>query len=95
MTVRNIKNITPIKIKDPTYVDLYSPWDLKKIGKVECISKKEVDQILDVSSNAFKNNKKYLSKIKRLEILKNCRKKLLKNSRNITYVIPYSFMFIT
>ena len=87
MTVRNIKNITPIKIKDPTYVDLYSPWDLKKIGKVECISKKEVDQILDVSSNAFKNNKKYLSKIKRLEILKNCRNKLLKNSRKFTNII--------
>ena len=30
MIFKKIKNITPVKIKNPSYVDLYSPWDLKK-----------------------------------------------------------------
>ena len=40
MSYKKIKNITPVKISNPTYVDLYSPWDLKKIGEIECIRKK-------------------------------------------------------
>ena len=38
MISKKIKNITPVKIHNPKTVDLYSPWDLKKIAKIETIS---------------------------------------------------------
>jgi len=87
MISKKIKNITPVKIKNPSYVDLYSPWDLKKIGEVECISNKDVDKILNISAKAFLNNKNHLNKIKRLEILKKCKEKLSKNSKKFADMI--------
>ena len=53
MSYKKIKNITPVKISNPTYVDLYSPWDLKKIGEIECIRKKDVDQIINDLQGLF------------------------------------------
>ena len=62
MSYKKIKNITPVKISNPTYVDLYSPWDLKKIGEIECIRKKDVDKIINVASKAFLDKKKIFTK---------------------------------
>ena len=87
MSYKKIKNITPVKISNPTYVDLYSPWDLKKIGEIECIRKKDVDQIINVASKAFLDKKKYLQKVDRLNILNNCKEKLEKNSKKFSDLI--------
>ena len=87
MTSKEIKNISPVKITNPKYVDLISPWDLKKIGKIECIGKKEINNILNISSNAFLSSEKYLSKIQRLKILAKCRKKLSQNSKKFSDII--------
>ena len=87
MTSKEIKNISPVKITNPKYIDLISPWDLKKIGKIECIGKKEINNILNISSNAFLSSEKYLSKIQRLKILAKCRKKLSQNSKKFSDII--------
>ena len=89
MISKKIKNITPVKIHDPKTVDLYSPWDLKKIAKIECINKSNVNQILDISSNAFLNREKFLSKIERIKILKKSKSLLLKNSKKFSEIIAF------
>ena len=89
MISKKIKNITPVKIHNPKTVDLYSPWDLKKIAKIECINKDNVDQILDVSNNAFLNRQKFLSKIERIKILKKSKNLLLKNSKKFAEIIAF------
>ena len=89
MISKKIKNITPVKIHNPKTVDLYSPWDLKKIAKIECINKDNVDQILDVSNNAFLNREKFLSKIERIKILKKSKNLLLKNSKKFAEIIAF------
>lgn len=87
MSYKKIKNITPVKIVDPEYVDLFSPWDLKKIGEIECINKKDVDQIISVASTAFLDTRKYLCKAERLSILNNCRNMLEKHSKKFSKLI--------
>ena len=87
MSFKKIKNITPVKISNPTYVDLYAPWNLKKIGEIECIGKKDVDRILNIASKTFLDRKKYLSKAERLNILNNCKDKLEKNTRKFSDLI--------
>ena len=89
MISKKIKNITPVKIHNPKTVDLFSPWDLKKIAKIECINKDDVDQILDVSNNAFLNREKFLSKIERIKILKKSKNLLLKNSKKFAEIIAF------
>ena len=89
MISKKIKNITPVKIHNPKTVDLYSPWDLKKIAKIECINKSNVNQILDISSNAFLNREKFLSKIERIKILKKSKSLLLKNSKKFSEIIAF------
>ena len=89
MISKKIKNITPVKIHNPKTVDLYSPWNLKKIAKIECINKDNVDQILDVSNNAFLNREKFLSKIERIKILKKSKNLLLKNSKKFAEIIAF------
>ena len=89
MISKKIKNITPVKIHNPKTVDLFSPWDLKKIAKIECINKDSVDQILDVSNNAFLNREKFLSKIERIKILKKSKNLLLKNAKKFAEIIAF------
>lgn len=89
MISKKIKNLTPVKIHNPKTVDLYSPWDLKKISKIECINKDNVDQILDVTNNAFLNKEKFLSKIERIKILKKSKNLLLKNSKRFAEIIAF------
>ena len=85
--LNNIKNITPVKISKPDNADVFSPWDLEKIAIVECINQEDVDSILDVAHKTFNDESKYLDKIKRLEILNNAKKILLKRSKNFAEII--------
>ena len=87
MTLKKIKNITPVQIKNPKTVDLNSPWDLKIVGHIECIEKKHVDEILNIASKAFHNKAKPLNKIERIKILKKCKSKLEKNSQKFSKII--------
>ena len=81
MTLKKIKNITPVQIKNPKTVDLNSPWDLKIVGHIECIEKKHVDEILNIASKAFHDRSKFLNKIERIKILEKCKNKLEKDSQ--------------
>ncbi len=75
-----IKNISPIKIKNPVKVDLLSPWDNKKIAKIECIKKSDVNDILEVSNEFFTNKALYINKKDRIKILKKTANILKKRS---------------
>ena len=80
MTTKRIKNITPVKINNPIIVDLKSPWDQKKIAKIECIDKKHINDIIKISSQAFFETEKSISKVERIDILKKTKEKLIKSS---------------
>ena len=73
MTTKRIKNITPVKINNPIIVDLKSPWD-QKIAKIECIDKKHINDIIKISSQAFFETEKSISKVERIDILKKPKK---------------------
>ena len=80
MTNRIIKNITTVKVKNLQKVPLYSPWNMKKIGDIECIDERHVDAILKVSDDFFNNTKHQINKTDRLEILKKSKSLLSKRS---------------
>ena len=80
MANRIIKNITTVKIKNPQKVPLYSPWNMKKIGDIECIDEIHVDPILQVAYDFFNDVKYQLSKTDRLEILNKSKFLLSKRS---------------
>ena len=87
MTTKRIKNITPIKIHNPIIVDLKSPWDQKKIAKIECIDNKHINDIIKISSQAFFETEKSLSKVERIDILKKTKEKLIKSSNRFAKII--------
>ena len=62
MIPKRIKNITPVKINSSTSVDLYSPWDLKKIAKIDCINAEDIDSVINTSSKAFSDKSIHLNK---------------------------------
>ena len=82
-----IKNISPIKIKNPVKVDLFSPWDNKKIAKIECIKKSDVNDILEVSNDFFTNKALYINKKDRIKILKKTANILKKRSSSFAKLI--------
>tara|TARA_Y100001949_G_C15978580_1_gene327353 strand:- start:144 stop:1592 length:1449 start_codon:yes stop_codon:yes gene_type:complete len=82
-----IKNISPVLIKNPVKVDLYSPWNQKKIAKIECIKKGDVNKILEVSYNFFKNKSLYIEKKDRIKILKKAGNLLTKKSNHFSKLI--------
>ena len=87
MITKRIKNITPVKINNPIIVDLKSPWDQKKIAKIECIDNKHVNDIIKISSQAFFETEKSLSKVERIDILKKTKEKLIKSSNRFAKII--------
>ena len=53
MARKIIKNISPLEIKNPKQIDLLSPWNLKKISKVECIRKSDAKKILKIKKYGY------------------------------------------
>ena len=82
MARKIIKNISPLEIKNPKQIDLLSPWNLKKISKVECIRKSDAKKILKIANDFFVNENLHITKKQRIDILKKTIKLLTKNSKN-------------
>lgn len=89
MIPKIIKNITPVKINSSTSVDLYSPWDLKKIAKIDCINAEDIDSVINTSSKAFSDKSIHLNKKERLDILKKAKKLLTKDKNKYSMLIAF------
>ena len=68
MATKIIKNISPLEIKNPKQIDLLSPWNLKKISKVECIRKSDAKKILKIANDFFVNENLHITKKQRIDI---------------------------
>ena len=87
MARKIIKNISPLEIKNPKQIDLLSPWNLKKISKVECIRKSDAKKILKIANDFFVNENLHITKKQRIDILKKTIKLLTKNSKKFSDLI--------